>query len=76
MERDEQLVLEQIAEKQSKLEALTYQRDSIQRDLDAVVAQIAALQGDVDILQVKNAAVIEKQAAEILAEREILVEKV
>jgi peptidoglycan hydrolase CwlO-like protein len=76
MERDEQLVLEQIAEKQSKLENLTYQRDSIQRDLDAVLAQIVALQGDVDILQVKNAAVIEKQAAEILAEREILVEKV
>jgi hypothetical protein len=76
MVRDEQLVLEQIAEKQSKLEALTYQSDSVQRDLDAVLAQIAALQGDVDILQVKNAAVIEKQAAEILVEREILVEKV
>jgi len=76
MERDEQLVLEQIAEKQSKLEALTYQRDSIQRDLDAVLAQIAALQGDVDVLSVKFAPVIEKQAAEILVEREILVEKV
>jgi len=73
MERDEQLVLEQIAEKQSKLESLTYQRDSVQRDLDAVLAQIAALQGDVDILQVKNAAVIEKQAME---RAEILVEKV
>ena len=76
MERDEQLVLEQIAEKQSKLEALTYQRDSIQRDLDAVVVQIAALQGDVDVLSVKFAPVIEKQTMEALTRAEALIEKV
>lgn len=75
MERKDELNLQQIAELKSKLEALEYQKNALQRDLLAVEGQIAVILADIDLLTVEYQPTLQKVAEE-LSVREVLAEKV
>ena len=75
LERREQIEVENLSARKSKMEFLLHHRSMIQADLDLVDSQIAALQADVALLEVEYQPTLAKVAEE-MASKEPIAEKV
>lgn len=75
LNRNEQIEVENLSARKSKMEFLLHQRSMIQADLDLVDSQIAALQADVALLEVEYQPTLAKVAEE-MASKEPIAEKV
>lgn len=72
--RTDELKGKQVEQMKSHVESLRYQREALQKDLDALDALINAEQADIDLLCAEYKPALEKLAEKV--KKEILVEKV